>query len=217
MPDSRPTTGPGSVRGAVAVIAKTPVAGRVKTRLCPPLSTDQACEVAWACLLDTLAAAASVPSRRHVLLLDGEAGPWVPRRFEVIPQRGGGLGDRLSAGFADIDDDTIIIAMDTPQVDPAVLAGALGALGGGVDSVIGSADDGGYWIIGLRRSIAPHAVFADIPMSTPETGRLQVERLSALGLSIFEVAPLRDLDTIEDLAAIATAAPMSRVAALAFS
>ena len=50
MPDSRPTTVPDPLAGAMCVIAKAPVAGRVKTRLCPPLTAEQACEVAWACL-----------------------------------------------------------------------------------------------------------------------------------------------------------------------
>ena len=68
------------IPGVVAVIAKAPQPGLVKTRLCPPLSPQDACEVAWACLLDTLDAAIAVPARRHVILL-----------LDRVPPRGSGF------------------------------------------------------------------------------------------------------------------------------
>jgi len=141
------------IPGALIVIAKTPRPGHVKTRLTPPLSAEEVCAVAWACLSDTLAAAAAVPSRRHVLLLAGEPGSWAPESFEIIPQVAGGLGERLAAGFDAVADDAIVIAMDTPQVDPATLTRALRALGSTHDTVLGPAADGGYWLLGLRGHI----------------------------------------------------------------
>lgn len=57
---------------ALAVIAKAPVAGRVKTRLCPPCTPQQAAALAGAALQDTLAAVAATPAHRRVLVLDGE-------------------------------------------------------------------------------------------------------------------------------------------------
>jgi uncharacterized protein len=205
---------PDTVAGTVIVIAKTPVAGRVKTRLTPPLTPSQATDVAWACLTDTLAAVERGASQRRVLLLDGEPGTWVPHGFDVVPQRGDGLADRLTAGFADVDDDAIVIAMDTPQVDSASLAAALRALQNSHDTVFGPATDGGFWLLGLRRAIDPAAVFDGIPMSTPHTGAAQLERLRGLGLSTLVLERLRDVDTIDDVLGVAAAHPESRLGRL---
>jgi uncharacterized protein len=185
--------------GVMMVIAKTPEIGRVKTRLCPPLSLQQASDVAWACLLDTLDTAALVPAARHVLVLDGEPGPWIPAGFEVIPQRGDGLAERLAAAFGDVSDAGIVIAMDTPQVTVAHLETGLRALAEGVDAVLGLADDGGYWVLGLRRGVDANAVFENVPMSTSHTAAAQQRQLERLDLQFIMLPPLRDIDTIEDL------------------
>ena len=76
----------------VIVIAKTPVAGRVKTRLCPPCTADEAAAIATAALSDTIATVRSTPGfTRHVIALDGVAGPWIPHGFDIVAQRGDGL------------------------------------------------------------------------------------------------------------------------------
>jgi uncharacterized protein len=188
-----------TLSGAMMVIAKSPVRGRVKTRLCPPLTLEQACDVAWACLLDTLDTAASVPATRHVLVLDGEPGPWVPHGFEVIAQRGVGLAERLAAAFCDVDDAGVIIAMDTPQVTAEHLSEGLTALAGGADAVLGMAEDGGYWAIGLRRDVDRVAIFENVPMSTSQTGEAQRRQIDALGLRSVLLPSYRDIDTMEDL------------------
>jgi uncharacterized protein len=185
--------------GAMMVIAKTPEVGRVKTRLCPPLSLEQACDVAWACLLDTLDTAASVPATRHVLVLDGQPGPWIPDIFEVIPQRGHGLAQRLAAAFSDIADAGIVVAMDTPQITVEHLSAGLRAVADGADAVLGLADDGGYWVIGLRRGVDVTAVFENVPMSTSQTAAAQIRQLERLGLRTTMLPSHRDIDTMEDL------------------
>lgn len=203
-----------SFASAMMVIAKTPKVGRVKTRLCPPLTAEVACEVAWASLLDTLDTAAQVSATRHVLVLDGAAGPWIPAGFEVIKQRGDGLGDRLAAAFSDVGQGGIVIAMDTPQVTAAQLTSALNALADGADSVLGFADDGGYWLIGLRAGLAASAIFAGVPMSTANTGEAQLCQLQHLGLSTVVVDSLRDIDTVDDLYVVGTGMASGRLAAL---
>lgn len=196
---------------ALLVIAKTPVPGRVKTRLVPPLDAAEACEVAWACLLETLDVATRVAADRHVLVLDGDPGPWVPPCFDVIAQRGVGLGDRLAAAFSDtfasFASRALVIAMDTPQVDAATLGAALSLLDGGAPSVLGPATDGGFWAIGLHESCRPDGVFADVPMSTPHTGACQHARLEELGLAPVLLPELRDLDDVADLIAIGHGGP----------
>ncbi len=185
--------------GAMMVIAKTPEVGRVKTRLCPPLSLEQACDVAWACLLDTLDTAASVPAVRHVLVLDGEPGSWIPDIFEVIPQRGHGLAERLAAAFSDVGDAGIVVAMDTPQATIQQLSAGLTALADGADAVLGLADDGGYWVIGLRRGVDVATVFENVPMSTSRTAAAQRRQLDLLRLRTTMLPSHRDIDTMEDL------------------
>jgi glycosyltransferase A (GT-A) superfamily protein (DUF2064 family) len=84
------------------VIAKQPVPGRVKTRLVPPCSYQQAAALAEAALADTLNAVLQAPARRRVLVLDGTPGPWLPDGFDVVPQSGGQLDERLADAFAAI-------------------------------------------------------------------------------------------------------------------
>jgi uncharacterized protein len=194
---------------ALLVIAKEPVAGRVKTRLCPPCSPSEAASLAGAALTDTLAAASASVATRRVLVLDGDPGDWVPPGFEVLPQRGSGLAERLACAFADAGGASLLIGMDTPQVTPALLDAGLAALDRS-DAVLGLAPDGGYWAIGLRRPDA--AVFRDVPMSAANTGAVQHGRLSSLRLRTARLPSLRDIDTIADARAVAATAPGSRFA-----
>ena len=194
---------------ALVVIAKAPVAGASKTRLTPPCTPAQAARLAEAALADTLAAVAATPAQRHVVVLEGEPGAWLPPGLQVIAQRGAGLGERLAAAFGDVGCAALVVGMDTPQLTPALLGAALAQLDA-ADAVIGAAPDGGYWAIGLRR--ADDAVFAGVPMSAPTTCAVQRERLRALGLRTRELPPLRDVDEIADAYAVAAAAPETRFA-----
>lgn len=193
------------------VIAKAPVPGLVKTRLCPPCTPQQAAALAEAALADTLAAVAATPVARRVCVLDGAPGPWLPDGIEVIPQRGDGLGERLAAAFDDVGGAALLIGMDTPQVMPSVLADGLATLRApGADAVLGLAPDGGYWAIGLRRPDAD--VFAGVPMSTRRTGAAQRARLLDAGRRVRLLPELRDVDTIKDARIVASAAPHGRFA-----
>jgi uncharacterized protein len=196
---------------ALLVIAKEPVPGRVKTRLTPPCTAEQAAAVARAALEDTLAAVLAVARDvRRVLVLDGEPGPWVPEGFEILPQRGDGLAERLAAAFDDAGGPAFLVGMDTPQVTPALLEAGLDAAAGG-DAAFGAALDGGYWGIGLPRPDA--RVFDGVPMSAGNTGAVQRGRLEILGLRTVVLPPLRDIDTIQDARAVAREAPDGRFAA----
>jgi uncharacterized protein len=196
---------------AIVIIAKRPEPGRVKTRLVPPCSPEQAARLAGAALGDTLAAAAHTHgAARRVIALDGAPGAWVPRGFDVVPQRGNGLAARLAAAFEDVGGPAFIVGMDTPQVTPRLLDAALDALAS-ADAVFGAALDGGYWGIGLRRP--DPAAFRGVPMSEATTGLAQRIRLAELGLRTAVLPPLRDVDTIADARAVAADAPASRFAA----
>jgi len=198
------------VTATLAVIAKAPSPGRSKTRLSPPLSLDEAALLARAALSDTLAAAVATPAGRHVLVLDGEPGPWLPSGMDVIPQRGAGLDERLANAFVDLEGPTLIIGMDTPQVVPSALGAALRALDA-TPALLGPAVDGGYWAIGLRRP--DRRALLGVAMSTSRTLTAQRRRLEALGLSVGQLRTLRDVDTYADAVAVALDAPSTRFAA----
>jgi uncharacterized protein len=193
----------------VIVIAKAPQPGRSKTRLSPPLTLEAAAALAEASLRDTLSCVARVPATRRVIALDGEPGPWLPCGFEVMPQRGAGLDERLAAAFEDVGGPAVLIGMDTPQLRPALLRRALTELDG-ADAVLGPALDGGYWAIGLRES--RRELFEGVPMSSSDTCREQLARLAEHGLSVTSLPPLRDVDLFADARAVARLAPRSHFA-----
>jgi uncharacterized protein len=194
------------------VLAKRPVPGRVKTRLCPPCTPDQAAAVATACLADTLAAARCSGADRVVLALDGRPGDWCPPGVHVVDQGEGDLAERLTRAWTATDGPALQIGMDTPQLRPDELDAAMAALTGpGTDAVVGPAVDGGWWGIGLRR---PHPLtFAGIPTSRPDTGARQAARLVALGLQTHHLPVRRDVDTWADALAVADACRGSAFAA----
>ena len=199
-------------RTAVIVIAKAPVAGRVKTRMCPPCTHEQAAGIARAALADTLAAVAATPASARLLALDGAPRPWIPDGFVIVPQLGSGLAERLANAFAAVTGPAVLIGMDTPQVTAALLEGAARELHRpGVDAVLGPACDGGWWSIGLHR--ADPRVFVGVPMSTSFTGRAQLARLARLGLRTSVLDELRDVDTFTDALAVAQSIPTSEFAA----
>jgi len=210
---------------AVIILAKAPEPGRVKTRLCPPLTPGQAAELAAAALLDSVAAAAAVPGGHAVVVLTGNPGR-AARRDEVaamlrtvtvLPQRGDGLGARIAAAHVDAaallpGRCTLQIGMDTPQVGPLLADAAVTLDASGVDAVFGLATDGGWWALGLRDPAAA-ALVAAVPTSRPDTGERTLAALRAGGLRVVLLSELSDVDTVADAAAVAAAAPHTRFAA----
>lgn len=191
------------------VIAKSPLPGRVKTRLTPALSAQQAADVAEAALADTLDAVRATPARRRILVLDGEPRPWFPADIAVVPQVPGGLDARLAAAFALVDGPALLIGMDTPQVTPDLLT----VDWTDTDAWFGPATDGGFWALGLRRP--DPELLLGVPMSVPHTGAAQYARLATAHLRIRMLPTLRDIDTPDDLTQVASRAPHTRTARLA--
>ncbi len=196
----------------IVVIAKSPRPGHSKTRLTPPCEPAQAARLAEASLRDTLAAVAATRCRERVLALAGPPGDWLPAGFRVVDQGEGSLDRRLAHVFSRSVGPTLLIGMDTPQVDRWLLGEAIDSLEApGTDAVLGHAEDGGYWAIGLRRP-DPRA-FAGVPMSVAETGARQEAALHGLGLRVGLLPTLRDVDLIADARAVAVGAPGGSFAA----
>jgi uncharacterized protein len=205
------------------VIAKAPVPGLAKTRLCPPATAVQAARIAAAALLDTVdnvLAGTGVPA----VALTGDLsraqrgsqiravlGGWT-----VWPQRGDTFADRLADAHANVathfpGEPVVQIGMDTPQASGALLAEASQALRH-TDAAVGAASDGGWWALALRDPRQAEAL-RRVPMSRPDTGARTVAALRARGLSVAALPELSDVDTMADAVRVADALPGSRFAA----
>jgi rSAM/selenodomain-associated transferase 1 len=201
-------------RPTLIVLAKSPVAGRVKTRLCPPLTHDDAALVARAALRDTLRAARRAARGRVVLALEGAPGEWLDDLagdFEVVAQRGDGLAARIAAAFEAAGGPAVLVGMDTPHVPSSLLAAAAQQLDRH-DAVLGPCLDGGFWVVGARRP-SP-SLFLGVPMSRADTGRCQLARLRAHGLAVAMLPRQRDVDAIDDAVAAARRAPHTEFASV---
>jgi hypothetical protein len=205
------------------VVAKAPVPGLAKTRLCPPATPAQAARVAAAALLDTLAAVRATGSTVPVLahtgrFADAEYGGELTAAlvgWHLLAQRGDSFADRLANAHADVgaafpDLPVLQIGMDTPQVRPATLAAALRRLAEH-DAVFGPAVDGGWWALGLRAP-ANATVLRGVPMSTGETGRRTLAALRERGVRPAALPALRDVDDWPAALAVAREVPGSRFA-----
>ncbi|MFP5020969.1 TIGR04282 family arsenosugar biosynthesis glycosyltransferase [Pseudonocardia phyllosphaerae] len=207
------------------VLAKAPVPGRVKTRLCPPATAEQAAGIAAAALLDTLDAAAGVPGGTVVAItgVRGEAvhAAELADRLAgagVVEQRGESLGERIAAAHADAaalhpGRPTLQVGMDTPQASAELLGRCAARLSEpGVDAVLGPATDGGWWVLGLNDPSAA-AALTDVPTSRDDTGDRTLAALRAAGLHVETVEPLTDVDTADEAVVVAREVPGSRFAA----
>lgn len=192
-------------------MAKEPIAGRVKTRLCPPLSPTEAADYAAAALADTLEAVAACGADERVLALDGEPGPWLPSGFRLVPQRGATFNARLANAWSDAGGPGLQIGMDTPQVTAVLLDGALARVRPGV-ALLGPTPDGGWWALGLPRP--ERSAFDGVPMSRVDTGARQRAQLRALGYEIEVLPDLIDVDQISDAVAVAALVPSARSSAV---
>lgn len=159
---------------ALLTVAKRPAPGRTKTRLTPPLTPEQASALYECLLLDTLDLMRSVPDvQPAIAFLPAEERAYfaaLAPDFDLVIQQGDSLGERLDhaltcaldAGFQR----AVIMNSDGPTLPLACLTGAFDALANGADVVLGPADDGGYYLIGLRRP-APR-LLREVRMSTPD-------------------------------------------------
>lgn len=211
---------------ALLVAAKVPEPGRTKTRLTPPATVEQAADIAAASLLATLRAASSVAGAMPVVALTGTLAAARRRKellvamhnMTVFQQRGEGLAARLAAAHADAGAalpgrPVLQIGMDTPQVTGDLLADCSKPLHGrgGPDALLGPADDGGWWVLGLRDP-RHAALLQSVPMSSPDTGELTVRALRSAGLRVELLCELADVDTMADAHHVAQQLPGSAFA-----
>jgi rSAM/selenodomain-associated transferase 1 len=199
---------------ALVIFAKAPVPGQVKTRLCPPLTPDEAATLHGSFVLDTLERTkaavgklkldmdrylACAPSSTHVFFKIMEERQGV----KLVDQVGDDLGARMhhvvetmfSRGYRR----TIIIGTDVPTVPLDHFKQALTSLEDH-DLVLGPALDGGYYLIGMNKPMPE--LFVDIPWSTDQVLILTQEKAAVLGLKTALLERWRDVDTLDDLEAL---------------
>lgn len=199
---------------AVGIVAKVPRSGRVKTRLVPPLTHDQASALSECFLRDVAASIATAAAAETdqariqgvaVYLAEGAMEDFrqvLPREFLLLAQRGEHLGERLfhavvdllAAGF----DSVCLVNSDSPTLPGALLREAVLALQVPGDRVVlGPARDGGYYLIGLKR--AHRRLFEEISWSTSSVLAQTLERARELSLDVHPLAEWYDVDDRESL------------------
>jgi hypothetical protein len=196
---------------AVVVMAKQPIAGHVKTRLSPPLTLEQAARLSHGFLLDTLQQVRRLRGvARFLAFAPPEAEAAFARLaqpdFTLVAQAGADLGERLAGLVERVTAEAVssvaIMGTDAPTLPDAYLVEAIRVLDQRrADVVIGPTEDGGYYIIGLRRP-AP-ALFHGIPWSTSDVFRETVAKVRTAALRLHVLPTWFDVDTEPDLRRLA--------------
>jgi len=201
----------------LAILAKQPERGKVKTRIANVLGHDLAEELCRRALFDTIGLAASIedvalalsyaPATAEARRYFEQAAP----TFALIPQQGTTFGERLTDTFIRLlqtYSPVVVIGSDSPDLPAAVIARAF-ALLHAADAVIGPAEDGGYYLLGLH--VMQPALFERIDWSTNAVLVQTRRRAADVHLKLAELPTWHDLDTVDDLRAlVAPGAPLTR-------
>ena len=192
---------------ALLIIARYPEAGKTKTRLAATIGDAEAACLYQAFLTDLARRFAGHTFDLHWVYTPTEADyasfvatltPDFDQSMNCFPQQGSDLGERLHNAFrwtyAHGYKHTILIGSDSPHIPYTTVTQARKALDE-ADVVLGPADDGGYYLIAMRK---PHDVFTDIPMSTNSVAQMTIDLAHRQGLTVQLVEPLFDIDELPD-------------------
>lgn len=187
------------------VVAKQPAAGQTKTRLCPPLDGAMAATLYECFLQDTLALMREVNDvQRAIAYLPEDAAGYfrtLAPDMRLTPQRGADLGERLANLLGDALEggagQAVVMDSDSPNLPSAYLRQAFAALDGPADVVLGPCDDGGYYLIGMKRP--EPRLLREVPMSTPQVTQHTLALAHELGLRTALLPMWYDVDTVAEL------------------
>lgn len=206
-----PDTSRLSPHTALVIFAKAPIPGEVKTRLCPPLTPDEAATLHGSFVLDMLertklaVAKLQLPFHRYLACAPSSALVFFKIMEErqgvrLLDQIGEDLGQRMHRTSVDLFakgyKQVIIVGTDVPTLPLSVYQEAFAMLGRS-DVVLGPALDGGYYLIGLAQPA--EKLFTGVPWSTDQVLAVTQQQAKALGLSVGLTTAWRDIDTIADL------------------
>jgi len=193
---------------ALLIFAKTPKPGKVKTRLLAAVSPEVAAALHKACIADTLRLARKMRGC-DVLVFAADGTSYFRglartqgsgARLRVLPQRGAELGARMENAFRKCFamgyGEVVVIGTDTPWMRVDRVRRAFSGLRVN-DVVIGPAEDGGYYLLGMRKFVAE--IFRGIPWSTERVLQITLKKIVALKLRKKLLRRDFDLDRPEDL------------------
>lgn len=192
---------------ALAVLAKAPVAGEVKTRLLPALSAEEAAELCRALLIDQLEHLQGLAvADLYVAFTPDEAGSLmkqlVPGGFHLFSQQGDDLGERMKRVFEHLGglghEQMVLIGSDLPAVPFRFFEDAYAYLqGSGKRVVLGPSRDGGYYLVGLNQPVSE--LFEAMTWSHGQVLAQTLERLASLEVDTLLLPSWFDVDTPDDL------------------
>lgn len=191
---------------ALVILTKFPEPRQSKTRLVPPLSFDDAAELARALLLDQLKNLARFTAAQLFIAFTPPSAAsffeaLLPREASCFCQQGDSLGDRMRHAFAVLFSKgfsrVVLIGGDLPAVPLEALADAVAALEKDSEIVLGPSLDGGYYLVGMSRLISE--IFEGIRWSQPDVLTLTTAKLVSLKKKYKLISPWYDIDTIDDL------------------
>lgn len=200
-----------SKKALIVVVAKAPVVGSVKTRLCPPLTYEQAARLYTGFLLDTVEIALGVPgcavkavcptaqdAEKLAGILPSEVGYFVQPGTGLTAALSNSTKRGLDEGFSKV----YCISSDNPTLPVGYLEEAVTILDrSDVDLVLGPSDDGGYYLIGAKKLYTE--LFTEMTWSTDTVLTETLDRAAKLGLRTHQLPLWYDLDTGADLARFA--------------
>lgn len=194
------------MKRAIIIMAKTPLAGTVKTRLQSILSPEKCAELAFAFLQDAIKKAET--TCKNVILAYSPAGQSdyfkgvVSSKIILVEQKGEGLGEKMANAFEfafnkKSDSAVVMIGTDSPTFPGDYIAQAFDALEKDAEIVLGKSKDGGFYLIGLRKSVPK--LFAEIAWSSSLVFEQITGNLKKLNIENLKLTPEHyDVDTPED-------------------
>lgn len=185
---------------ALLITIKNPVLGKVKTRLAAGLGREKALEIYLSLVRHTCEVALQTEADRYLYYSDfvDETDEWPSDRFYKKAQTTGDIGHRMSRCFEEtlpLYEKAILVGSDIPGLSAGILAEAFEKLSHN-DFVIGPAEDGGYYLIGMK-AFYP-TVFEQITWSVPTVFEETIQQMEALGKSWSAVKTLSDVDNVDD-------------------
>lgn len=195
----------------VILFMKAPVKGQVKTRLASAIGDEHALELYSLFIRDTLFMldAACID---YLITYYPQSGlpvlkALVGDSIRCMPQRGGDFGDRLLNSFLDAFSlgysEVVLIGSDSPDLPSSIIQKAFATLSE-ADAVIGPAVDGGYYLIGFKRSSFLPEAFTGFEWSTDKVFSATVSKIESSGMRVCALQKWGDVDTIDDLKALAS-------------
>ena len=192
---------------ALAVMAKAPIAGEVKTRMAPPLTQEQAADLYHALLLDQLEHLQVFATAELYLVYTPDSAALLmeqiaPPNFHCVAQRGGDLGERMNAAFTDLwqrgHRNVVLVGSDLPALPLHFLTTAFGLLAASSHQVVlGPSRDGGYYLVGMNRPTPE--IFQDMTWSHDQVLGQTTDKLGKLGIQPALLPEWFDIDSVDDL------------------